>query len=309
MKRKDAFTKAQWKQDVYRVCKECTAQKREAGTPYRCTQCGLWHTAAHFALKHQNPRWTMYRVCISCDTKKECFVCQRKQRKEHFCASAWKAREPKRRLCLQCQTKTRGSWKCAACHQRKPQQQFSDFIEKRPSGKDGTQTCNACRAVVAQAVLRKRAAASSKSRLAPLREKLRRTQVLRETWEAIAEHRQKRTSHTMTSEKEATNEVATQKKAEQSPPQEKLYVYSCPFCQGSVTTSIVSGNVDHRRVCGKQFRVQDGVLRPTLPTIHFSHTCPTCGACVQSTKEFGRIQSKHKQPNGRMCRLTEWHTR
>ena len=48
MKRKDAFTKAQWKQETYRVCKECTAQKREAGTPYRCAQCGLWHAAAHF---------------------------------------------------------------------------------------------------------------------------------------------------------------------------------------------------------------------------------------------------------------------
>ena len=309
MKRKDAFTKAQWKQETYRVCKECTTQKREAGTPYRCTQCGLWHAACHFTRKHQNPRWSMYRVCISCDTKKECFVCHRKQTNDHFCASAWMARKPKRRVCLQCQTKTRGSWKCAACHQRKPQQQFSDFIGKRPSGEDGTQTCNACRTVVAQAVLRKRAAASSISRLEPLRKKLRRTQVLRETWEAIAEHRKKRTRQTMTSEKEATNEIAIPTEIEQSPPPEKIYVYSCPFCQKSITTSIASGNVDHRRVCGKQFRVQDGVLRPTLPTTHFSHTCPTCGTCVQSTKEFGRIKSKHKQSNGRVCRRTEWHAK
>ena len=77
MKRKDAFTKAQWRQETYRVCKECTAQKREAGTPYRCTQCSLWHAAAHFASKHQNPRWSMYRNCLSCDAKKTCFVCQR----------------------------------------------------------------------------------------------------------------------------------------------------------------------------------------------------------------------------------------
>ena len=91
MKRKDAFTKAQWKQDTYRVCKECTAQKREAGTPYRCTQCGLWYAACHFASKHQNPRWSMYRVCLSCDAKKACFVCRRKQTKEHFGASAWVA--------------------------------------------------------------------------------------------------------------------------------------------------------------------------------------------------------------------------
>ena len=306
MKRKDAFTKAQWKQETYRVCKECTARKREAGTPYRCTQCGLWHAACHFMRKHQNPRWSMYRVCMSCDTKKQCFVCQSKQTKEHFGASAWMAREPKRRVCLQCQTKTRGSWKCAACQQRKPQQQFSNFIGKRLSGKDGTQTCNACHTVLAQAVLRKRAAASSISRLEPLRKKLRRTQVLRETWEAIAEHRKNRTHQTMTSEKERTNEVASPKEREQNSPPEKNYVYSCPFCQKSVTTSIASGNVNHRRVCGRQFRVQDGLVRPTRPTTHFSHTCPTCGTCVQSTKEFGRIQSKHKQSNGRVCLRTEW---
>ena len=307
MKRKDAFTKAQWKQETYRVCKECTTQKREAGTPYRCTQCGLWHAACHFTRKHQNPRWSMYRVCISCDTKKECFVCHRKQTKEYFGASAWMARKPRRRVCLQCQTKTRGSWKCAACHQRKPQQQFSDFIGKRPSGENGTQICDACHAVVAQAVLRKRAAASTISRLEPLRKKLRQTQVLCETWEAIAEYRKKRTGQTMASEKEGTHEVAIPKDMEQKPPPQKMYVYSCPFCQKSVTTSIASGHVNHRRVCGRQFRVQDGLLRPTLPTTHFSHTCPTCGTCIQSTKEFGRIQSKHKQSNGRACPRTEWH--
>ena len=80
MKRKDAFTKAQWKQETYRVCKECTAQKREAGTPYRCTQCGLWHATCHFASKHQNPRWSMYRVCLSCHAVKHCFACKRKNK-------------------------------------------------------------------------------------------------------------------------------------------------------------------------------------------------------------------------------------
>ena len=234
-------------------------------------------------------------------------MCQRKQTKEYFSAAAWKAREPKRRLCLLCQSKTRGSWKCATCHQRKSQQQFSHFIAKRPSGENGTQTCDACRARVAQATIRKRAAASSRSRLEPLRKKLRQRLVLCETWEAIAAHKQQRTSRALTSERDATSETILEEETKQSPPQEKRYVYSCPFCQGLVTTSVASGNVDHRRVCGKQFRVEDGLLRPTRPTIRFSHACPTCGTSVQSTKEFGRIQSKHKQPNGRMCPITEWH--
>ena len=129
------------------------------------------------------------------------------------------------------------------------------------------------------------------------------------TRDMASDHRiqKKHTGQTMTSEKEGTHEVAIPKDMEQKPPPQKLYVYSCPFCQKSVTTSIVSGHVNHRRVCGRQFRVQDGLLRPTLPATRFSHICPTCGTCVQSTKEFGRIQSKHKQSNGRVCPRTEWH--
>ena len=137
MKRKDAFTKAQWKQETYRVCKECTTQKREAGIPYRCTQCGLWRAAAHFASKHHNPRWSMYRVCLSCDAKEQCFLCQIKKTKEYFSHVVWQTRDPKRRLCLQCQTKTRGSWKCAVCHQRRSRHHFSNFISRRPSSKRG----------------------------------------------------------------------------------------------------------------------------------------------------------------------------
>ena len=164
-----------------------------------------------------------------------------------------------------------------------------------------------------QHAVRKRAAASSTARLEPLRKRLRRRQIIQETWEAIAANKKARThdhaSQTMTSEKEDTNEDAIPKDIAQSPPPKKIYVYACPFCQKSITTSIASGNIDHRHVCGKQFRVQNGVLRPTLPTTHFSHTCPTCGTCVQSTIEFGRIQSKHKQSNGRVCRRTEWHAK
>ena len=53
------------------------------------------------------------------------------------------------------------------------------------------------------------------------------------------------------------------------------------------------------------FRVENGSLRPTM---RYAHTCPTCGTCVHSSKEAGRIQSKHKQPNGRACPQTEWQT-
>ena len=103
---------------------------------------------------------------------KQCFICKTKQTQEYFGTAAWKARESKRRVCLQCQAKTRGSWTCTACQQRKPQQQFSMFISKRPSGEDGTQICNTCRTAIVQDAIRKRAATSATARLEPLRNKI-----------------------------------------------------------------------------------------------------------------------------------------
>ena len=287
------------------MCKECTAQKREAGTPYRCTQCGLWYAACHFATKHQNPRWTMSRICMSCDAKKQCLLCGTKYTKEHFSAAAWGTRKPKRRVCLQCQTKTSGFWTCAACRQRRPRKHFSKFIAKRPSGENGTQTCDACHAAIVQRRLRKRAATSSLTRLEPLRKKLRRTQVLRETWEAIGQYRSTRMSNpTANQNKDGNNMSAPVAQTMQAEQQQ----YTCPLCQGLVHTSLVSGRINHRRICGKQFRVHNGLIQPTRSTVRYSHSCPTCGTCVQSAKASGRINSKHKQPDGRTCRQTRWQS-
>ena len=110
-------------------------------------------------------------------------------------------------------------------------------------------------------------------------------------------------------EKTVTKENLNQAlQASAAAPQQRLYVYTCPFCHDLITTPIASGHIDHRRICGKQFRVHDGLLRPILPTQRYSHACPTCGTSVQSTIKSGRIQIKHKQPNGRTCRRTKWNT-
>ena len=310
MKRKDAFTKAQWKQETYRVCKECTAQKREAGTPYRCTQCGLWHATCHFASKHQNPRWSMYRVCLSCDAVKHCFACKRKQTKEYFCTAAWTARKPNRRVRLQCQTRTRGFWTCAACHQRRPQLQFSTFLVKRPSGEDGTQICNACHAEIAQKVLRKRAVTATVARLEPLRKRIRRAEVLRETWEAIAQKRNAQqlqpiklptAPHTMKHDGTPRTEHHAPRAATAARP---VYQYTCPFCAISVASSVRTGQVDHRHACGHEFRVHAGSVSGRT----HKHACPRCGTIVSSSQAAGRIQVKHKTPSGKTCRQESWQT-
>ena len=131
-----------------------------------------------------------------------------------------------------------------------------------------------------------------------------------ETWEAIAErrnsHGQSRVKHFQASSATDANKSDC---VAQAPPASRQkspeYVYTCPFCNGEVTSSIASGNIDHRHVCGKQFRAENGSLRPTM---RYAHTCPTCGTSVHSSREAGRIQSKHKQPNGRACPQTEWQT-
>ena len=128
--------------------------------------------------------------CLSCDAVKQCFSCTKKLTKEYFTVPAWKASKPERRLCLHCQKQ--GKWTCARCHQKLPTLQFSHYNKMRPGGgQNGRQTCNACRAIVVQANVRTRAAKSSIQRLQSVRETLRRRQILRETWEAIADHRKK----------------------------------------------------------------------------------------------------------------------
>ena len=140
---------------------------------------------------------------------------------------------------------------------------------------------------------------SSPARLGPLRKRVRQKQIIQDTWEAIAASKRARTHDPAiypSSITRTTETVITQAE----------YVYACPFCEDVVKSPVATGNIDHRRICGKQFRVENGVIRPTLSYIH---TCPTCGTCIHSTKKTGRIQSKHKQANGRMCRRTEWQVK
>eukprot|EP00435_Cladocopium_sp_Y103_P067905 s422_g30.t1 len=87
--------------------------------------------------------------------------------------------------------------------------------------------------------MRKRAAMSTAARLEPLRKRLRRARVLRETWEAIAQrrnmHGQSRVEHPQASR--ATNADKSACVA-QAPPvshqKSPEYVYTCPFCNGAV---------------------------------------------------------------------------
>ncbi|CAK9098247.1 unnamed protein product [Durusdinium trenchii] len=80
------------------------------------------------------------------------------------------------------------------------------------------------------------------------------------------------------------------------------YTYVCPFCARQTQSSIHTGQIDHRQVCGNQFRVSDGLVQGRK----HAHACPKCGTVVFSTKEVGRLQVQHTQPNGKPCRCCSW---
>jgi rubrerythrin len=157
--------------------------------------------------------------------------------------------------------------------------------------------------------------------------------VLRETWEAIAQHKSARMPNLNTLEKQDANGIATptltqtmttaeasnaskqckegpaneaaiQRKHEPEPHVKPVpkHHYICPVCAQPVSSPVRTGRVDHRHTCGYQFRVVNG----SVVGKKHKHTCPTCGTTVLSTKAAGRIQVQHKHPSGRMCRCTRW---
>ena len=180
-------------------------------------------------------------------------------------------------------------------------------LHKTPSGalckqkdwivKDDTEVS----AVVAQAALQKRAAARSLSRLEPLHKKLRQTQVLRETWDAIAEHRKKWTSPALTCEEKTTNEVATGQKMDAvhsstqpravgpdtAPP--RLHTYICPYCAKSVQSPVATGRVDHRRGNG---------LRQTISRCQWPARRPHIFACMSNMRHGGALNTGFRPNSG-----------
>ena len=90
--------------------------------------------------------------------------------------------------------------------------------------------------------------------------------------------------------------------AETATAQNKCRLYTCPFCSGRITSAILTGQVNHRSVCGNQFRVRNGQVTAR----RYHHTCPTCNATIYSAHESGRIQCKHATPSGELCSRKEW---
>ena len=112
--------------------------------------------------------------------------------------------------------------------------------------------------------------------------------------------------------------------------------YTCPFCEAAVSSSVRSGQVNHRRHCGNRFQVKDGCVvtkkmvyqcpfcdgkvssnvmsgqvdhrsvcgsqfyvktgKVSDATRKHMHTCPRCQAAVWSASASGRIRVQHNTP-------------
>ena len=87
-----AFTAGQWKRDDKdRVCRECTKHYADAGTPWQCNVCKLWHVETNFTEKHRNRQCRFLRVCLKCEVKKHCFKDGVAKAGIDYGPDAWKA--------------------------------------------------------------------------------------------------------------------------------------------------------------------------------------------------------------------------
>ena len=69
---------------------------------------------------------------------------------------------------------------------------------------------------------------------------------------------------------------------------EEMFRYACPFCDVSVTSTVRTGQVDHRRACGKKFRVKDGHVAAK----NLAYACPFCNGTVASNVRTGQIDHR-----------------
>ena len=374
----NAFTAGQWKRsDADRVCRECAKRYADAGTPWQCSVCKRWYAETNFPDKHRQRQCSLYRVCLTCETKKPCARCGLAKSEADFGAAAWKARHAERRCCRTCAAKMRDHWTCSHCAERKPRAEFSAWQEKRTWAQDGTQCCNTCVSLT----LVCRVATRANQRVLPLRRRIQREreqaiiEEVRREIAAVTEQRWKTNAKStpcamglpnmarkvavaadtgnvparLASGAGATHESHPQCGPEKNKDKNNnTFDYTCPFCAAAVHSSVRSGQVNHRKHCGNQFRVKDGCVvaqkmvyrcpfcdgtvrsnvmtgridhrsvcgsqfwvktgKVTDATRRHSHTCPQCRTVVWSARASGRIRVQHTTPSGRPCSQKSWES-
>ena len=149
---KKNFAPQQWgKRSGRKYCKQCVAEKTNEGTPWECSQCGLWKHESSFKPGQLTHNSTNTRVCDSCVETRTCRQCGKRKENAEFTGREWDDADggdddvhEKRRLkwgkCKMCMSK--GKWKChGGCGETKPVGEFSEY---RKSKQSLTHTARAC---------------------------------------------------------------------------------------------------------------------------------------------------------------------
>ena len=73
VKLKEEYAALQWnRKDNKRFCKLCVERKEKEGTPFQCTNCGIWKTVEAFAKGKQHANNAQSRVCKDCVVLRRC---------------------------------------------------------------------------------------------------------------------------------------------------------------------------------------------------------------------------------------------
>ena len=312
-----AYTAGQWKRlDRDRVCRECCQRHADAGRPWQCNRCKGWQRLpgetpqAPMQLLPRLFILRMFKAMLQLRARAawsrvrvgglESAKCQPTHLSELCCQGAW----PLVMLRLSIE--------------QRPVKDFSAWKEGRAHPQKGRQRCNDCLqealvAAIAQRVhaklARLRARIKKEQQAAKLSEKKgRHAAILAEIRALIAAQSPRTDSPDATATPDnhmppqTTHATSPRSSTAALEPPQTTHAYTCPFCSRTVHSSVHTGQVDHRTQCGKKFRVQNGIVVGRM----CHHQCPQCGATVQSTKTAGRIQIKHKTPQGRACSCQSW---
>ena len=233
-----------------------------------------------------------------------CSGCGHRKAQAGFSKGAWGRAQLGTRLCLLCASKVRGWWNCNQCQIAKSTCEFQKWREKH--GKQtGRQVCDKCLAPpLARSVI-----VNAQERLRRSRQKVarqKRDKVVAEVMALIKAKRkgqgaglegkegqaELRCPAARDPEKTVQEETTAtqQRRGAKRPRQEdgKLLCYTCPFGQERVSSSVATGQVDHRKACGKKFRVKDG----KIALREFVYKCPFCAGQVASTVTTGQVDHR-----------------
>ena len=84
-KQSTAFTPGQWKRsDTDRVCRECTKHYADAGTPWQCNVCKLWHVETNLPEKHRQRQCSFFPCLFDMRSQEAMFQMRGSQGRERL---------------------------------------------------------------------------------------------------------------------------------------------------------------------------------------------------------------------------------